>query len=401
MDFIFLRIIEARNSMQSTPITIVHLIRQGKIGGGESHVLSLVAALDPKKFRSVVISYTDGPMIDALDKLNIKSYVVHTTLPFNPLIVKRVTEILKSEKADVIHAHGTRAASNVYRSAAALKIPMVYTVHGWSFHKDQNHLLFKARNRAEQYLVGKADHTICVSKANLDEGKSYFEMPRSSYIHNSVDFGRFHPEVDFRAEIRQECGIPDNAYCIGYIVRMTVQKDPLNMVRAAAIAAEKDPNLHFLMAGDGELLEAAKNLANSLGVSNRISFPGFRTDVPEILSAVDAYVLSSLWEGLPIGIIEAMAMKKPSVVSNIAANAELIEDGKQGFLVPMQNDQALAEGILKLSLNKALSDKMGRAAYEKARQMFNIELLSLKVGNVYATLLGLPVSPDPVPNEPS
>lgn len=386
--------------MQNTPKTIVHLIRQGKIGGGESHVLSLVAALDPKEFRSVVISFTDGPMIKALDDLKIKCYVVHTTIPFNALINKRVTEIIRSEKADVIHAHGTRAASNVYRSAAALKIPMVYTVHGWSFHKDQNKLLFRARNRAEQYLVSKADHTICVSKANLDEGKSYFDMPHSSFIHNSVDFTRFNPEVDFRAEIRNECGIPADSYCIGYIVRMTLQKDPLNMVRAAAIAARKDPNLHFLMAGDGEFLEPAKSLADTLGVSNRISFPGFRTDVPEILSACDAYVLSSLWEGLPIGIIEAMAMKKPSVVSNIAANAELIEDGKQGFLVPMQNDEALAEGILKLSLNNELSDRMGESAYEKARRMFNITLLAEKVGNVYFNLLGLPVSSNPMPDEP-
>lgn len=386
--------------MQHSPKTIVHLIRQGKIGGGESHVLSLVSRLHSQFFRSVVISFTDGPMIEALNALGIKNYVVPTTKPFNPLVRRKVRQILKEENAVLVHAHGTRAASNVFRSAATLNIPMVYTVHGWSFHKDQSKQLFAARNLSERFLIGKSDHTICVSDANKAEGLSYFPMQSSSVIHNGVDFTRFNPKINSRNQIREECGIPKDSFCVAYIVRMTVQKDPLNMVRAAAIAAEKDANIHFLMAGDGPLLEEAKNLALELNVSHRISFPGFRTDVPELLSASDAYALSSLWEGLPIGIIEAMGMEKPCVVSNIAANAELIEDDKHGYLVPMQNADALAQSLLKLSLNPEQSVALGKAASNKARKMFDLGLMARRVEKVYKDLLGLPVSSDPVPNEP-
>ena len=386
--------------MNQSPLTIAHLIRQGKIGGGESHVLSLVSRLDPKKFRSIVISFTDGPMIDALNKMGITNYVVPTTIPFNPLVKNKVTQILSEEKASVVHAHGTRAASNVFRSASELNLPLVYTVHGWSFHPNQGKLLFTARNTSERFLISKADHTICVSEANLAEGSSYFPMQSASVIHNGVDFTRFNPENNMRDSIRKECGIPTDSFCVAYIVRMTVQKDPLNMVRAAAIAAEKDANIHFLMAGDGPLLEAAKQLAQELNVYHRISFPGFRTDVPELLSACDAYALSSLWEGLPIGIIEAMGMEKPCVVSDIAANAELIEDGKHGYLVPMQNAEVLADGLLKLSLNPEQSKAMGKAASVKALKMFDLGLMAQKVEKVYGNLLGIPVSSDPVPNEP-
>ena len=387
--------------MHHSPKTVVHLIRQGKIGGGESHVLSLVSRLNPEKFRSVVISFTDGPMIDALNKIGVASYVVPTTTPFNPLVKNKVTRILEKEQADIVHAHGTRAASNVFRSASEVNAPMVYTVHGWSYHKDQSKLLFTARKTSERFLVSKANHTICVSEANKAEGLSYFQMNRATVIHNGVDFSRFNPQNDARDKIRLECGIPEGSFCIAYIVRMTVQKDPLNMVRAAAIAAEKDANIHFLMAGDGPLLEAAKELAIELNVYHRISFPGFRTDVPELLSACDAYALSSLWEGLPIGIIEAMGMEKPSVVSDIAANAELIEDNKHGYLVPMQNAEALAEGLLKLSLHPEQSKVLGKAASVKARKMFDLGLMTQRVEKVYEDLLGLPVSSDPVPHEPS
>jgi glycosyltransferase involved in cell wall biosynthesis len=386
--------------MQHSTKAIVHLIRQGKIGGGESHVLSLVSRLDPKKFRSIVISFTDGPMINALNELGIKNYVVPTTTPFNPLVKKKVTRILREEKVDIVHAHGTRAASNVFRSASELNVPMVYTVHGWSYHKDQGKLLFTARNTSERFLVSKAKHTICVSEANKAEGLSYFPMNSVSVIHNGVDFSRFNPTNDSRDKIREECGIPTQSFCIAYIVRMTVQKDPLNMVRAAAIAAEKDANLHFLMAGDGPLLEKAKQLSQELNVYHRISFPGFRTDVPELLSACDAYALSSLWEGLPIGIIEAMGMEKPCVVSDIAANAELIEDNKHGYLVPMRNPQALAQGLLKLSSNPKNSADLGKAASIKARKMFDLGLMTKRVERVYEDLLGLPISSDPVPHEP-
>ena len=104
------------------PTTILHTIRQGKIGGGESHVLSLVSRLDPKKYRSIVVAMTDGPMIEALKDLGVKSYVIHTVRPFNPLVAKEMNRIIKEENVDLIHAHGTRAASNSLRSARAIRV---------------------------------------------------------------------------------------------------------------------------------------------------------------------------------------------------------------------------------------------------------------------------------------
>ena len=367
--------------------TIVHAIRQGKIGGGESHVLSLVSRLNPKLFRSVVICFTDGPMLDALRTLKVDYHVIPTTTPFNLSIVPKVRSVLKQEKADLIHAHGTRAASNIFISAAQLDLPWVYTVHGWSFHCDQNKLISLSRRLSERLLTRRSSKNICVSYANENLGQRLIHLKNSIVIHNGVDFSRFNPTIDNRSLVRKEYGIPNEAYCIGYIVRMTKQKDPFNTIRAIALSLKQNRRLHFLIAGDGELLEPSKELVRELEISSHVSFLGFRTDIPELLSACDAFTLVSLWEGLPIGIIEAMAMKKTIIVSDIEANAELITHEKEGILVPRHNPKALADAFIQVQTNQERGKEMAEAAYKKSQILFNLDKMALHVAEVYKGLL--------------
>jgi glycosyltransferase involved in cell wall biosynthesis len=373
--------------MTKTRKTIVHAIRQGKIGGGESHVLSLVSRLNRELYRNVVICFTHGPMIDALKDLDIDYHVIPTTIPFNVTIVNELTSILKLEKADLIHAHGTRAASNVFMGAARLDIPWVYTIHGWSFHSDQNAFISFIRKTSERWLTLKASKNICVSYANENLGKKLIELKNSTVIHNGVDFIRFNPTINFRKTIREENGITEEAYCVAFIVRMTKQKDPLNTIRAISLSLNQNRALHFLIAGDGELLEPSKRLATELKVDKHISFLGFRTDVPELLSACDAFILPSLWEGLPIGIIEAMAMKKTIIVSDIEANAELISHEKEGILIPRENPEALSQALIEVSTNENSSKEMAEAAYQKSQALFNLDNMAIRVGHIYQSIL--------------
>lgn len=369
--------------MEAQPLQILHTIRQGKIGGGESHVLSLVQRLNREEFTSTVVSFSDGPMVDQLRAMGVTVYVVHTTTPFNPLITKELDDIMRKESIDIVHAHGTRAASNSYRSAKKAGIPMVYTVHGWSFHTDQPRLKYFSRKSSESYLVQQSSEVICVSQANLDLGTSLFKMSNACVIQNGVDFDRFDRRKDARAAIRKELGIDEDAFCLSYIVRMTKQKDPLTMVQAVAIAAHQNPKIHAVFVGDGELREQAEHMAAQLDCASNISFVGFRSDIPEVLSATDAYVLPSLWEGLPIGVIEAMAMAKAIVASNIEANAEVIEHGVTGLLVPVSDPKALAAEMVQLSGDAKLVQELGEHAYEKAFDQLQLDDMTLRVEDVY------------------
>src|SRR5215467_9758504 len=184
-------------------IKILETIRQGLIGGGETHLLSLVENLDREKFDPVVLSFTDGPMVEQLTRMNVPVHVIATEKPFDILVWRKVKAFIEDQKVDVIHAHGTRAASNVLWSAKRLKIPIIYTVHGWSFHDDQNPLTKKIRISAEKYLTSKTDFNISVSASNRETGKKNFGEFESAVILNGVDRSKFNPEKKF-ADVRRE-----------------------------------------------------------------------------------------------------------------------------------------------------------------------------------------------------
>ena len=113
-------------------IKVLECIRQGQIGGGESHLLSLVENLDKSRYEPVVLSFTDGPMIERLKQMNIPVHVIPTTRPFDITKWRTVKKFIEEQKVSLVHAHGTRAASNVLQAAQSLKLPLIYTIHGWS-----------------------------------------------------------------------------------------------------------------------------------------------------------------------------------------------------------------------------------------------------------------------------
>jgi Glycosyltransferase Family 4 len=144
------------------PIKLLECIRQGQIGGGESHLLSLVRNLDRTRFDPVVLSFTDGPMVEQLKAMDVATRVIHTEKPFDVSKWSEVKDFLFQQQVELVHAHGTRACSNVMRAARSLGIPVVYTVHGWSFHADQPLLTRVARIMGERYLTSRATVNIAV-----------------------------------------------------------------------------------------------------------------------------------------------------------------------------------------------------------------------------------------------
>jgi len=362
-------------------IKILQAIRQGKVGGGETHVLDLVKELDQNRFESIILSFTDGPMVEKLKADGFTTYVVHTEKPFNFNIWKDVKNIIIKENIDIIHAHGTRANSNTFSSARSLKLPLIYTVHGWSFHPDQNPLVKTVRTLSERFLVKVADKTICVSKSNLDEGKIRFPMTNSTVIVNGINQIKFNPDQEYK-NIRLEFGISDNVILVGYIARITAQKDPLNYLKALAMISP-DANVKFLIVGDGDMKMKMLSLARDLNLESRIIFKDFRDDIPDILNAIDIFCLPSLWEGLPIALLEAMAMRKAIVATAIDGTKDLVKDRLNGLLIPTSNPEKLAEAIQLLIEDDQLRTNLGIQAGITIRENFDIETMTRKIEAIY------------------
>ena len=364
---------------------MLECIRQGQIGGGESHLLSLVEHLDKTAFEPVVLSFTEGPMVDRLQQLGIKVHVIYTEKPFDVTKWGSVKRLMKQEQIDIVHAHGTRANSNVLWAARSLKIPVIYTIHGWSFHQDQPAVIRNLRIYGERYLTQNSHVNISVSDSNKQSGRRYLRNFESVVINNGIDQRKFSPGKSFK-NIRKELGIAEDTLLVLFIARFTRQKQPLTLIKAFLQAVAAVPNMHLLMVGDGDEKEAALELVKELDTNNKISCTPFRQDVPDLLAAADIFVLPSLWEGLSIGLLEAMAMGKAIIASDVDGTKEVIQDQQNGVLVSPGNIEALTDALVLLGKNDVLRQEVQQKALEMVQENFNVANMTTQIENIYKSI---------------
>lgn len=364
-------------------IRVLETIRQGQIGGGESHLLDLVDNLDKSEFEPIVLSFTDGPMIDRLRQMNIPAHVIPTTTPFNFTKWRAVRTFIQQQRVQLVHAHGTRAASNVFWAAGNLNLPLIYTVHGWSFHDDQAPVIKKIRVLGEQLLTQKSDVTISVSKSNQRTGQQQFPGFESLVINNGINTDRFNPANTF-PDLRAELGISPTAVLLVFVARFTHQKQPLALLDAFAEVAKQRPDVHLLMVGDGEQKQEAIEKLKTLSCQNQVTLMPFRNDVPAVLAAADIYILPSLWEGLSIALLEAMSMGKAIIATKTDGTVELLTNRQNGLLVNIDNLKTnLIEAIIRLSTDANARKKMGNAARQTVMAGFNAATMTRQVEAVY------------------
>lgn len=375
--------------MKTKKITVLEGIRQGKVGGGESYLMGLVENLDQSRFRPVVLSFTEGPMVDYLRGKGVATHVIHTEKPFDMRVWPKVAALIKNEGVDIVHAHGTRAMSNMYRAALQQKLPLVYTCHGWSFHRDQNPLVRNLRILSEKYLASKTDANICGSKANRDEARKAFGRFKARIIYNSIDHKRFSPYNSYR-NLREELGIADDQIVVASVARFTVQKQPLKLIAAFAEVCKEVRNATLLMVGDGEDKKKTVELVKKLGIEDRVVMQPFRQDVPDLLAAADVFVLPSLWEGFPIALIEAMSMGKAVIATAVGGTPEMVTHNFNGILIGVENLQAeLQSQLIRLCRDKSLRQHLSANAIATIYNQYKVETLARKNETVYEKLAPL------------
>lgn len=368
-------------------IRILECIRQGQIGGGESHLLSLVENLDKEKFDPVVLSFTNGPMIDALTEMKVSNHVIHTEKPFDFSKWKQVKQFIRQQDIDLVHAHGTRANSNILWAARSLGIPVVYTVHGWSFHPDQSTLVKKIRVLGEKYLTSRTQLNISVSASNQQSGKDHIRTFDSIVINNGINQKKFNPERTFK-NIRAELNLPQDKVLVVFIARFTAHKQPLALIEAFNMALKDNPDMHLLMVGDGDQKTEALDLIRKMDLSDHVTFQPFRKDVPDVLAAADIFVLPSLWEGLPIGLLEAMAMGKAIIASKVDGTSEIIQDNENGVLIETDNlVKNLSNALVHLSADAEKRKYFSRNARDTVRKKYNAEEMTRQIEKIYIDLV--------------
>jgi glycosyltransferase involved in cell wall biosynthesis len=311
----------------------------------------------------------------------------------------RLYQLIRAERFGIVHVH-TPVASLIGRLAARLaRVPIViYTAHGFYFHDQMSPLKRRFHISLEKMGARWCDFLFTQSDEDRQTAISekFFPPERALTIGNGVDLARFNPAgIDVREveRMRAELGIAADALIIGVIGRLVREKGYFELFEAAAKLRTKFSNLTVLVIGDAlgsdydnskrELEEHIKHL----GIEDTIVFAGMRGDVPQLLHLVDVYCLPSYREGMPRSILEAMAMGKPVVATNIRGCREEVVDGETGFLVPVRDSRQLADALEKLLRDSQLRTRFGEAARSRAVALFDERLVLERQLTVYDQLM--------------
>ena len=303
-------------------------------------------------------------------------------------IIFSLYQLLKDRKIDLVHIH-LPYAGIVGRIAARLAgvKAVVYTEH--------NVLeLYNALTRLMDWLTYPLDNmTIAVSESVRESALRFrFSKPaKVMTILNGIDMERVNNTQQSEiAPIRESLGIPVGDYVIGNIAHIRPEKGQEYLIQAARKVINKCPNTTFVIVGREKSLEARQVLeaqAEALGIRDKIVFTGFREDVLRIMAACDLFVLSSLFEGLPVALLEAMAQGKPSVVTAVGGIPEVITDGHEGFLVQPKDSETLADRIITLLDDAELRCQMSARAVRQIEEKFSVKRMVGEVESVYARAL--------------
>ena len=364
---------------------VLEVIRQGQIGGGESHLADLIELMDKRHFEPVCLSFTPGEMITRLEGLGIRCHVINSQKGFDPSVQKAVAALIRQEHIGIVHAHGTRAASNILFPTISQKLPLVYTVHGWSFHDDQGWLMFQARKWSEKLICSRANRVICVSDGNAQTGREAFGLKNPTVIKNGVNLQRFSPSVSNPCPFH---GFTENDFIVGFIARCTKQKSPLDFLAAVEQAHQKDNNVKGLFIGEGDMDDEVDRYISEHQLQSYVCRSPFRTDVPDLLRSMDVFCLPSLWEGLSIGLLEAMAMGRAIIATPTDGTREVIQNEENGLIVPFSSPSQIADAIIRLKADTPLRTKCGQNARQLVASRFNAQRVADAVVSIYEEVCG-------------
>ena len=367
-------------------LKVLEVIRQGQIGGGESHLLDLIHFLDKEKVDPICLSFSDGEMIRQLKQMGISCYVIDTQKPFDISVQRQIIELIQKEKIQLVHAHGSRAASNILYPVRKLHLPLVYTVHGWSFHDDQSFFVKKLRGWSEKLICHYANQVICVSESNKNTGREVFGLKHAIVIENGVNLEKFNPDGSFK-DLRPEFGFSDSDFIAGFIARCTKQKNPLAFLAALENAHHFHPSVKGLFVGEGDMDVEVDAYVRQHKMSGYLYRSPFRTDVPDLLHSIDVYCLPSLWEGLSIALLEAMAMQKAIIATPTDGTKEVIEHQTNGLVVPFDDTSALANAIVVFYENRILKEKCEIQARRFVSERFNANRVAESVSAIYSEIM--------------
>jgi len=327
------------------------------VGGAETLLVNMLKRMDPTQIVPEVICLKEaGPLGESIAD----QFTVHTHLlraKWDLRVLPRLAWLFHQRRTDIVVTVGAGDKMFWGRLAAHIAgVPVIASaLHstGWP----------DGVGRMNRWLTGITDNFIGVADSHGEFLTDFEKFPAEKVrvIRNGVDCQRFVPSDAARIELRRELGVSRETPLVGIVAALRSEKNHTMLVRAAAEIRKQHPDAHWVIIGDGPERDAIENVANELGIADRIHLLGTRHDTDKLVAALDIFTLCSLNEASPVSILEALACQVPVVATDVGSVGESIIDGQTGFLIQSEDVQAMADRVSKLLAAPERRRSMGKS----------------------------------------
>lgn len=382
---------------QNRKLRVLH-VTATTTGGVGLVILFLIRCLDPREFE-LSVAFGRGYLLDSeFDNAGVPVYTIGTSRRASVFsVVKGIIEVyrlLSRGRYDIVQSH-TSVGGVIGRLAgwAARTPAVVWTVHGLGAHPGHPWWKRALLGAVEMLLDRFTDHYVAVSQDLLEQGvrAGIYRADKVTVIPNGLQLDHV-PSVFDPAAKRWSLGIVEGCPVIGTVTRLEPQKANDRFLHAVARVARQMPNVMTVIAGDGPERQALEALAARLGLAERVLFLGWRTDAVELLGALDVFCMTSRWEGCPMVLLEAMAMRRPVVAADIGGVREIVVSEETGLLVPPGDPDAMARALLRLLADEGERARMGAAGRLRVEQRFSAPQMLAAYARLYRDLAVTPTS---------
>jgi glycosyltransferase involved in cell wall biosynthesis len=355
---------------------VFYLITELDVGGAEKALYELATRLDRRRFEPMVACLAGrGPLFDRLKEKGIEVIPIDMRGWWDLAGWLRLRRTLRANRPHVLHTFLFHAnlvgglvsiRSGIERKIASIRVEEPRRGHLW----------------LECLTQGLTDVFTCVSESarQYTHRRAHVPLHKLVVVPNGVDPSECDAPV---MAPPSEWRLPEEAPVVAFIGRLERQKNPLLLLRAAARVVRETPETIFAFAGTGRLEARCRAEADRLGLAQSVRWLGWLPDIRPLLARMDLIALPSAWEGMPNVILEAMACGKPAVATDVGGCAELIVEGRTGFLVPPGDEAALAERILRVLRDASLRRRLGAAARQRVDSEFSIAAMVEKNETLY------------------
>lgn len=377
--------------MHNGQFNVMQVVSNLDVGGAQEVVRTLAEHLAEGGCGAVVCTFKDGPLRQQIERLGIPVEVLpdrrYSVMAF-PFYVadmlrlrRALVEVVKRHHVNVIQTHLLRSLDFLVLTLRHRRHLLVFwTIQNANFTLREDHLprykwLLGPKRLAYRLLYRLAARWVNGFIAVSDDVKTAIlesigpVQDKITVICNSVDVRRYQQPVD-KARIRRQLGLAESARVIAVVATFKKQKGHCYLIEAASSIVSQFPDLHILFIGDGDLREELQARTRAFGLDGHIHFLGSRNDVPDLLPASDYFVLPSLWEGLPMALVEAMASGLPVIATEVSGTQQVMVPGETGLLVPPGNVRQLQQAIIYLLSEPERARAMGAAARQRVEAFF-------------------------------